>query len=53
MGMSVVVFGNPVDGIQVIGPFDTGEDATRWADLVFNDGDWWVVPLEATEEFDA
>jgi hypothetical protein len=51
-GMHVVLYGNPVDGLQVIGPFKTEEDAAEWADFVFNGSDCWTVPLEAQDDIE-
>jgi hypothetical protein len=48
----VIVIGNPVDGLQFIGPFKTGNDAIAWANRDANiDADWWVAPLEEKEGF--
>lgn len=45
MGMHVVMFGNPVDGFKIFGPFKTGDDAARWASEEVDDT-WWIAPLE-------
>ena len=53
MGMHVVLVGNPVDGVEVFGPFKTGDDAVEWASAYCRDDrDWWVarlLPKEAGE----
>ena len=46
MGMHVVVVGNPVDGIQIIGPFKTLAHAMEWAEEVMGDENYWLTPLE-------
>lgn len=43
--MFAIMHGNPVDGLQFVGPFTTNEAAIAWA------GrepylDWWVVELK-------
>ena len=46
----VIVTGNPVDGLNFIGPFPNSASAIESAD---NDGrldaDWWIAPLERPE----
>ena len=44
MGLHVIVTGNPFDGLQIIGPFKTHNDAVEYAGRI-EDTDWWVVPL--------
>ena len=43
--MSVVVVGNPVDGITIHGPFDDPNTANEWADIHCRGDEWWVVSL--------
>ena len=52
MGMHVVMFGNPIDGLQIVGPFKTADDACQWADLANLSADWWIAPLQAKEAFE-
>lgn len=50
----VIIHGNPVDGIALIGPFPDGEAAVEYAEREL-DGDWWVADLTdplVTEEED-
>jgi hypothetical protein len=48
---TIVVFGNPRDGFRCVGPFDTREQASDWADDNVSRGyDWWLVPLATPEE---
>lgn len=49
MALSVVVHGSFGEGFRVVGPFKTAEHAADWA-CVNTDADWWVAPLEASEE---
>lgn len=45
--MFVLIVGNPVDGIDLIGPFDTADaahEATKYASA-----DWWVKELTRPE----
>ncbi len=44
MGQRVVVVGNPIDGIQIFGPFDHINDAIEWTESL--KGEWWIVTLE-------
>ena len=51
-GMHIIIVGNPVSGLEFIGPFKTGEDAVEWANRDAHiDADWWVAPLEAKDGF--
>lgn len=50
-GLSAVLTGTPVDGFEIIGPFKQPEYAADWADEWVPDLDWWVVPLQSTEEY--
>lgn len=48
-GLHVVIYGDPIDGIVLIGPFETPDDATRYAEQTFK-ADWWIAPLQAPFE---
>lgn len=41
----ILVVGNPVDGLQFIGPFGDAEDAFHFADRM-NLSEWWCSSLE-------
>lgn len=41
----IITFGNPVDGFNYCGPFDTADDAVQYANTFDDDGPWWVVEL--------
>ncbi len=48
---TIVMCGNPVDGFNCVGPFDTVDEANDWADEhVAREYDWWVMPLAEPEE---
>lgn len=47
MGMHVVLVGNPLEGVQVYGPFATGLEAAEWARSEFSGEDWWTAMLYA------
>ncbi len=50
MGMTIIIIGNPVDGLQFIGPFKTSDDAIAWVNCDAHiDADWWVASLEAKD----
>lgn len=42
--MKVIITGNPVDGFELIGPFDSEVDETT-LDKYAEGGDWWVADL--------
>lgn len=46
---SVLIVGTPVDGIRVIGPFDTAQWAADYAecDSSLRNDTWWVTPIES------
>lgn len=46
--MTILITGNPVDGFQYHGPFDSTEDAADWASRT-QDADWWVAPVQHAE----
>lgn len=47
-GLHIIIIGNPVSGLEFIGPFATGDEAVEWANRDAHiDADWWVAPLEA------
>jgi len=45
----VVATGSPFDGINLYGPFDTPEEAERYADEL-SDSDWEVVELNRNDD---
>lgn len=48
--MHIIVIGNPVDGLEFIGPFANETDATNHANTDGNMPDeWWIAPLEPAE----
>ena len=50
MGMHVVIVGNIVEGIRVIGPFDTAGEAVKWAEELVNE-EWLIAPLDAQGDY--
>ena len=51
MGMHVVLVGNPVDGIEVYGPFNTYDHAAAWTDDEARSHlETWIVPLHGEDE---
>ena len=50
--MNVLVIGDPINGIRIVGPFETAEAAVTWADGHCEDTDWWTAPLEAQTEWE-
>ena len=47
--MWCIIYGDPVYGLKIIGPFSTEDDAIRYADQHI-DTDWWQANLEAPQE---
>lgn len=45
MNPCVIVVGNAIDGLALIGPFDDGEAAHEHADEHYCSDDWIVAPL--------
>lgn len=49
--MFVVAVGNPFDGIELIGPFESADEANEYADQSFGGKDtWWVMKVEPAYE---
>lgn len=46
----IVIDGNPVDGFDYTGPFESEEDAIHYAEFNLAGIDWWIAPLRATKE---
>lgn len=44
MEYHVIVWGNPLDGTEIIGPFPSSAAANEYAER-YLDGDWWVTEL--------
>jgi hypothetical protein len=44
----ILIFGNPVDGLEHVGPFDDAAAAGDYAeDSLSAAEDWWIVLLQA------
>lgn len=54
MKQAIIIYGNPVDGLSFIGPFDCLSDAAAAGNIDPNiEGDWWISELEAPDAEDA
>jgi hypothetical protein len=44
----ILIFGNPGDGFEYVGPFKTAAAATEYAetDRELRNGGWWVMLLQ-------
>ncbi len=42
---AILAFGNPADGFEYVGPFETAEDAITYAEAVDDSRDWWSIAL--------
>lgn len=47
--LHVVVHGNVFDGIRIVGPFLTWDDACQWAEINA-DREWWVTGIHSAEK---
>lgn len=43
--MWIIVTGNPVDGFEFFGIFETETEGIDWADAAFDDRDWWLASV--------
>ncbi len=43
---TVVVVGDPINGITIYGPFKDAEDAISWAQSEVTKEPWWTAALE-------
>jgi hypothetical protein len=52
MKQAIIVIGNPINGLEFIGPFESTVEAVNYAndDGNIDDHEWWVVQLETPEE---
>jgi hypothetical protein len=41
--MYLIIVGNPIDGLNIFGPFDTQEDALWYGENNHVDEDWWFT----------
>lgn len=44
-GLHVIISGNPVDGIQLFGPYSNANEASEAAHTDKRLDDWWLAPL--------
>jgi hypothetical protein len=42
---TVIVTGNQMDGLNVLGPFDNPENAIEYGNKNIDDDTWWTSPL--------
>jgi len=47
---SILVYGNPIDGLSFVGPFADVGDANNYGDIYHRHDDWWVVALQPKEK---
>lgn len=51
--MWIIITGNPVDGFEYHGPFDTNESACEFGNgdehMTDHGGDWWVAEIQAVQ----
>lgn len=43
----MIMYGNVVDGMKFIGPFDSDEDAFGYAEMELTLEDWWITQLQS------
>lgn len=44
----VILAGNPINGFEVFGPFNSEHDASNFADSL-EDREWWLTPLTSPD----
>lgn len=49
--MKVLVYGNPADGLSLIGPFEHADEAAEYGGRV--GVDWWVMEMLTPAEYEA
>lgn len=49
---SIIMYGNVVDGMQFIGPFDTSHEAGCYAEISLPHEEWWVAPITSPSDED-
>jgi len=47
---SIVITGNPVDGLFFYGPFPNSDEASHWAGVEHDGQDWWITELKPALE---
>lgn len=46
----VVMYGNPVDGFRIVGPFEDRDEAVKYGESEPSQNDWWIAELDAPAE---
>lgn len=46
----VVMYGNPVDGFRIVGPFEDRDAAVQYGESEPSQNDWWIAELDAPAE---
>lgn len=41
----IIVVGDPIDGINIVGPFDDFEFAKNYATMFYRHETWWITKL--------
>jgi hypothetical protein len=41
----ILIVGNPIDGLSVIGPFELHDDAINYGETFGQGEDWWVTGM--------
>lgn len=49
MPNTIVVYGNPIDGLQFVGPFTDEGEAADFAERYLDGYDWWLSTLQSIE----
>lgn len=52
--MVVVLYGNPLDGLRIVGPFDSPADALAYTEHPADgERDWWIAEVDAPADPEA
>lgn len=48
--MLVIVYGNPFDGLAIVGPFEDTEEANHYGEMELRNFEYWVIAVETPED---
>ena len=49
---AVVLVGNPIDGLAIVGPFPSIADGCEWAEANCDHANWTVTSVQTTTQFE-
>jgi len=48
--MFIIITGNPMDGIDLWGPYEDPNEAAADAERIFRNCDWWITHIHQPDE---